>query len=89
MKNQEAIGRLILNPMTASGRVGVVFDCSERADWVFKECLDGLPENPKDFQHDYAKAYKEELKNNPDKHAQDMLKAIERGEKLEEDPYGA
>ena len=35
-----------------------------------------------------AEAYKEELRNNPDKHAKEMLKAIEEGVEIGEDPSG-
>ena len=62
---------------------------AEIADEVWK--MKDLPHNPKDgsIGTETAEAYKEELRNNPDKHAQEMLRAIERGEKLEEDPSGS
>jgi len=64
---------------------------SDAADYVMENYLHKLPDNRKDesIGTETAQAYAAELRNNPDKHAQEMLRAIERGEKLEEDPSGS
>jgi len=88
LTRQEAIGRAILDQKKKYPDVKT----SDIADELFvPSVFKKFPENRKDesIGTETAQAYAAELRNNPDKHAQEMLRAIERGEKLEEDPSGS
>ena len=86
MTRQEALGNSIISHMRTAK-----VSASDAADYVMENYLHKLPDNRKDesIGTETAQAYAAELRNNPDKHAQEMLRAIERGEKLEEDPSGS
>lgn len=60
---------------------------AEAADRL-KHNWDRLPDFPKDFQRDYKSNYLNHLRNQGDKYALEMADAIEKGEKIEEDPAG-
>jgi len=91
LTRQEAIGRWLLSKKKKDGTWIHGWDLPRWADHLEKGHLDEIPENRKDesIGTETAQAYAAELRNNPDKHAQEMLRAIERGEKLEEDPSGS
>ena len=97
MKDQQALGEFLLaqhKQINDAANITGGATLSEICDYFFtghgKWALEGIPESPK---HETvgtltAEAYREELRSREDKHAKDMLRHLEEGVPLADDPGG-
>ena len=83
-KDQQALGEEILK----TKKENPSWTMAEAADAVFECEFKWLPNAPNDFKHDYKTDYLLHLADQGDKYSLEMKSAIEKGEKLEEDPSG-